>query len=356
MSFMQIAHRRRLLSASKSTNRIVAKYAGEYSGLSVARSRHASTSFNNNVIFAGGTPSSTTFTNSVDAYDNALVRTTITALQQARSNFYGTALPSYAFFGGGTIASDASINTSYSNRVDSYNAALTRSSLSNLGTARRHAEAAATQGYALFAGGNNTNVLAVVDAYNDEGSKTTSPTSLSTARQGQRGASFAGYALFAGGQTTAAGVSGVIATIDAYEGLTKITNPQGLSVARTGPASAIAGNYCLFTGGTTGSPSKVVDVYDTSLTRLTPLSLSIARQNHSGTSLSDFAIFAGGIDNNTTDVFDKTLVRSSPENLSSNRWLFASASVGRYAVFSGGVVNSSGACSSTADVYTIQYE
>ena len=171
------------------------------------------------------------------------------------------------------------------------------------------------------------------------GSKITSftrstPTELSTARRYLAGASVGNYALFAGGQINS---SSYVATVDAYDSSLTRSTPTALSTARNRLAGASVGNYALFAGG---NSSSTVDAYDSSLTRSTPTALSTARDRLAGASVGNYALFAGGkIDSSyvaTVDAYDSSLTRSTPTALSTARDSLAGASVGNYALFAGG--------------------
>jgi hypothetical protein len=58
-----------------------------------------------------------------------------------------------------------------------------------------------------------------------------------------------------------------------------------LLVARHYLSATTVGNYALFGGGYAGSPSAVVDAYNTSLTRSTPTALSVARYSLASTNV-----------------------------------------------------------------------
>src|SRR5690606_17848907 len=61
----------------------------------------------------------------------------------------------------------------------------------------------------------------------------------------------------------------------------------------------------LFAGGyVDGSASNVVDAYNTSLTRSTPTALSANRYNLAGSSVGDYALFAGGSTVSVSNVVD----------------------------------------------------
>ena len=115
-------------------------------------------------------------------------------------------------------------------------------------------------------------------------------TELSTARRALAGASVGNYALFAGGQSG----SSYYSTVDAYNSSLARSTPTELSTAGGNGAGASVGNYALFAGGTNGSILTTVDAYNSSLTRSTPTELSTARYYLAGASVGNYALFAGG--------------------------------------------------------------
>ena len=68
--------------------------------------------------------------------------------------------------------------------------------------------------------------------------------------------------------------------------------------------------------------------------------LSQARDNLAGTSVGNYALFAGGSSKasyqSTVDAYNSSLVRSTPTALSEARHYLAATSVGNYALFGGG--------------------
>ena len=106
--------------------------------------------------------------NTVDAYNAALVRSTPTNLSQARGYVSATTVGNYALFGGGATTL---LNTDNSNIVDAYNIDLVHSTPTNLSQARGNIAATTVGNYALFGGGyitDDSNVFKYydnVDAY-----------------------------------------------------------------------------------------------------------------------------------------------------------------------------------------------
>ena len=123
--------------------------------------------------------------------------------------------------------------------------------------------------------------------------------------------------------------------------------------ARNGLAGTSVGNYALFAGGS--GNSNVVDAYDTSLTRSTPTALSVARRSLAGASVRAYALFAGGSASgdasNVVDAYDTSLTRSTPTSLSAARENLTGASVGGYALFAGGYASDN--ASNVIDVYLL---
>ena len=304
-------------------------------------------------FIAGSTPSRSAV---VDAYDTILTRTTPTALSQVRHLLAATNVGNYALFGGG-------YDSSYSAVVDAYDTSLTRSTPTALSQAR-DALAATTvasaggsspqSGYALFGGGYAGSYSAVVDAYDTSLTRST-PTALSQARTRLAATSIGNYALFGGG-------SGPSAVVDAYDTSLTRTTPTELSQARSNLAATNIGNYALFGGGQTGpfsGNSDVVDAYDTSLTRSTPTGLSRAMSGLVATTIaptggpspqSGYALFGEVGGSAVVDAYDTSLIRSTPMGLSQARTGLAATSVGNYALFGGGRASSN---SAVVDAYTI---
>ena len=170
----------------------------------------AATTVGNYGLFGGGAFDFYSYSATVDAYSGALVRSTPTALSQARSILAATAVGNYALFGGGL--------TTGTTTVDAYSGALVRSTPTSLSRAMSTFAATAVGNYALFGGGSvldssyNTVCFATVDAYSGALVRST-PTSLSQARSNLAATTVGDYALFGGGEGAGSNYS---ATVDAY--------------------------------------------------------------------------------------------------------------------------------------------
>lgn len=265
--------------------------------LSEARYELAGASVGNFALFAGGATYSTAsgerMLDTVDAYNSSLTRSTPTALSMKRFRFAGASVGGYALFAGGEeeiIGAGGLATSRRSDTVDAYNGSLTRSTPTALSQARERLAGASVGNYAVFAGGGEgANDFNTVDAYNASLTRTT-PTELSVARSYLAGASVGNFALFAGGGDT----------VDAYNASLTRNTPTALSQSRLSPAGAsIGSDYALFAGGKNNSSSQAdpyaaVDAYDTSLTRSILPELDSADSGMASASVGSYALFGGG--------------------------------------------------------------
>ena len=303
----------------------------------------------NFAIFAGGqSDANSVGTSAVDTYDSELSRSTPSIyLSEARRDLAGTGIGIYALFGGGYTTPSNVLDT-----VDVYDNYLTHTNATALSSARYGLSAAAgTQ--ALFGGGNST-----VDAYDDSLTRS-SPQGLSSSRMYLSASNLGDIVLFGGGATSS--------VVDSYDGSLTRTILDSLSIARGYIASATVGEYVLFAGGLGDYSYSTVDVYDSTLTRLSSgvPRLSVARFLLAGTSLNGMALFGGGnissritsySPSNVVDVFDSDLTRVLATELDAARYSLAATSVGSYILFSGGVNKSTAIqqqSSFTVDAYKI---
>lgn len=251
--------------------------------------------YNNYALFGGGDEDGR-----VDAYSASLTLVIAANLAKPRYNLIATRNRFYALFAGGYNPSTA-ITYSYE-AVDAYDNALTRTSPKGLSAARGENMAAAKVGsYALFAGGKvGSTHYSGVDAYN--GSLTRSAASpLVSARAEFAAAAVGDYALFGGGYTSENSFQ--VPTMNAYDKNLTRSTPAALSTARGDLAAATVGDYALFGGGlTVDGSSAVVDIYDSTLTRtISKVGLSAARYSLAAATVGSYGIFAGGFGNLTGD-------------------------------------------------------
>lgn len=335
-----------------------ALYHGSANVLSANSFQNAGASVGNYALIAGGRTSSSTYFNTINVYDDSLTRTTPITLSVAKCGLSGASVGNYALFAGG-LSGAGNVTSSYQSGVDAYDDALSKTTPTSLSVARYGMASASIENYAIFAGGDSyesstTTKESTVDAYNDSLTRT-NPSSLSTPTEYFAGTSIEGYALFGGGR----GGTTLNSVIVYNNSLTKTTG-DSLSVARYSLGAASNNNYALFAGGLDSNAAvyygyNIVDAYDSTLTHTVPSPLSVACQKPTGGTSPDYCLFAGGYATSAISnvcSYDTSLTLQSLQILSAARYDFASATVGGYMLFAGGQIP--GGQSSNVDTYTIE--
>ena len=321
------------------------EYGGTAAGLMENRVNPAAASVGNYLIFFGGRNESSYLTSTaVDAYNTSLTKVSITQLSLNGRDALGTAsIGNYALFAGGYTDF---INDLMTTGVAVYDKSLTYShTRTNLSCSNYNGLGGVAGGsvgnYAVFAGGESRRnsdekifKQSNVTAYNASLTKV-NISALSSVMSYMKSASVGKYVVFLGG----------VASCAYNDALTK-TRLESHSASDRGVSF---GNYALFnTGGT-------IYAYDTSLTRTTQSTLTYERSGCGGTSLKDYAIFAGGYDAGdyeaVVDFFDTSLTKTRGTNMAQARSLCAGGTVGDYALFAGGTTGRSSYVA-TVDVYT----
>ena len=341
------------------------KKYGTTQALSSARIRIGATSVGDYALFAGGGTSTSTSkqTTTVDTYTSGLTKnTTLTGLTTARYVDAAASLGNYAFFVGGLAGSTAS------KVVDIYNGSLSKlTNPTNLSYSACYNAGASNSNYAIFAGGVSANTDGVsrkyTYAYNSSAQQASSVESLAKARQGLASATVGDYVLFVGGASSR--------DVDAYgSSLEKNTNLDVISQTTRSMGAASFGDRALFAGGVDGAilggtKYDRVYVYDTSLTMTTMIQpLSVARSLPAAVNLGDFVFFTGGAKDSagsytaadTVDAYDSQLTKvvfDGSEPLSVARYWHSGTSIGDYALFAGGQGVAGTGIVDTVDVYTI---
>lgn len=318
-------------------------------------------------LFAGGMVRGDNYASSmVEAYNKSLIQSIPSELSFNAVDFATANVGNYVLFGGGCIidSNDATVRVA---TVDAYNKSLVRSTPTALSKGRRRLIGANNNNYALFGGGDAYESGLVkdttVDAYNASLVRTI-PTPLSVGRDYLAGAQAGDYALFAGGIPSSGNHSGGYSNvIDVYNASLVRTTPITLSVARAYLAGASVGRYALFGGGLQGSgiKSNIIDVYNDSLVMTTPLALSEARQRLCSTSHPEFAFFGLGSptdstsegNGNVVDAVNTDLVLVTPEPAPLHRRRLACTFVGDYILISGGLNNVGGTDCTLVEVYQV---
>lgn len=215
-----------------------------------------------------------------------------------------------------------------------------------LSSARLDAAADTVGDYALFAGGrtkdNSVSTTKTVDVYNRSLTHL-SPMELGTARQTHKANHVGDYMLVAAGHSGTKHLSEV-ETFD--KSLVRGTATSFSGNVYTNFGVAALKNYALFAGGCDNNVSSgfknTMNVYDKSLTKVTADTLSVARQYIAGAAVNGVAIFAGGSKvltgtvYNTVDAYTSSLTRKTLTSLNVKRAAMAGAYVGEHALFAGG--------------------
>lgn len=325
-------------------------YFGTIDPLTTARYRGSSVAFPTGyALFTGGSTNS-----KLDVYDTSLTHTS----KYGGRRYWdmgATTNGTYAIFAGGNYT-----DTGYddlSNYASCVNESLTSSSKELLSVARSKMGAGRVGNYAVFAGGHSSSdYVKTVDAVDQSLTKTIAPDLRNGSIKCQ--AANAGQSLLIA-LNDAGGVSN---GVDVYNSsLTKGSFLSlNLSTEDTGHPNELVGvnfgDKAVFTRY--GS----VVVFDSSLTR-TNLSVTLtAGYEPAATSSDQFLVFAGGRNpqyavaaTNTVDVFDTSLTRTQGEPLTVGRRWMCAEKVGSYFLFAGGTTSENyyGQTKDTVEAYLI---
>ena len=315
-------------------------YYGNANDLSVARTRLRAASVSNYALFAGGLHG-TVYEDVVDTYSSNLVKGTAANLPQYAMEMCAGSVGDHAVFAGGQMGT-----SSYYNGVVAYDLNLTKNtSISNMSNRRNRGATGNVEDYILFAGGSTTRT---VDAYSSKLVKQ-SLSDLSGSRNDFLGLKIGEHCIFPGG---ASGVT-PYATVDIYDKNLVKSTATALSTARRHFMGAVTGEHALIAGGvinSDGDTTSTVETYDSSLVKGTVANLTANSAWNFATSLKGFAIFPY-VSDGVTDVYSENLVKQSLEYYGKVRHNAPGTSVGDYAIFAGGGENDT--CVATTDVYQI---
>lgn len=121
------------------------------------------------------------------------------------------------------------------------------------------------------------------------------------------------------------------------------TTTSNLSKARSGMASATIGDYAIIAGGSNYDEASVttVDVYNSSLTKVSASALSQQRRSFAAATFGGYAMFLGGyadgVITNRTDLYNASLTRTTMQPNYCSRMNHGMAVAGNtYAVIAGG--------------------
>lgn len=158
------------------------------------------------------------------------------------------------------------------------------------------------------------------------------------------------------------GVAGIARQFFGEPELVYYGTTTALSNAREELAATTIGDYALFAGGLYNDSTlrNTVDTYNKSLVKGTATNLSTKRYGLKATTVGDYALFAGGLVgsfndwsySDAVDSYTSNLTKGTPTALSTARSNFAATTVGNYALFAGGNIDASDSTGYTGSVET----
>lgn len=314
-------------------------YQGEATAMSIARGDFAAANAGNYLLFAGGWTGGYysdgyTVTNVVDAYNASLTRSTPTALTTARSELAGAWVGTSALFYGGYVSS------SYHGERTWYNASLTKTQTSS--TRWSCATGGSWSGKAIIAGGGERSSSPSDYLWKyDELGTTGSGSGMGYSAMFPAVATNSSYLVVAGGGGTSDS-SKPIATAMGFNSSFTRTTATSLSVARAVPTGGTIGSYAVITGGHNSSDAtayKIVDAYNTSLTKTTADNMSYNHYwKHQCVTLNGLLIVYGGASGHV-DCYDASLTHTIEDApaLSNANTRMAAGVIGDYGLFAGGL-------------------
>lgn len=223
--------------------------------------------------------------------DTIIKGPTVDNLSQARIELAGGTIGDYAIFAGGRPIT----GSAFYNNVDAYNSYLVKTLIESLSVARSQCGATSVGDYLVVGtgfyqgGGQTTNT---VDGYNSNLTKNVLTGFLESSKLYGRASFPNKYAVFAGGMyCTEPSSETILTTINVYDVSLTRSNPASLSVARS-PGGSNLGNLVIFAGGigVRYSFTDTVDFFDEDFVR-TVGNTSVADSGYKGTSNSNYAIF-----------------------------------------------------------------
>lgn len=359
----------------------VIKYGGEIAPLSdinhVAISvsapyAHISTSAL--ALIAGGSTGniSTGVLDTVEAYDNNLIKFAAPNLDTAVYSGFGGSLWDTSSYGPNSIVAGGGVGTNSSGDASSTvtcydSTSLVKSSLAALSDARFYGASVDIWNNAvIFAGGyNGDDAFSTVDIYTKQLTKI-SGSDLSIATIHNAGASNRTYAIITGGQSSMSSTDRTYYDIaEAYDSEYTKQQISSLTYPTSYHCGTTAGVYALFMGGTytvngsRRSYSNSCDIYDRNLTKThvttpfsasQPVAVTLRRSAIDDIVSVISGIYAGTISNAYTAFScDTDLTFTQLTNLSAPRYDICAVSTVRYAVFAGG--NGNGGCKDVVDAY-----
>lgn len=323
-------------------------YYDDAQSLSLAKASFGTASSNQFALFAGGRVDQGSYykdsiTNSVNAYDSSLTRTSPTALAEKKYSAAGGFNGSHYIFAGGTSLNQDQTYYAGSKTVDIYDQSLTILSGESLPYTGQNRGIVTSDGsFLIYQKSTSAKHFCI---YNVDLTITEfSP--LSDSFLYTFGAKIRDFTIFANYKTGETSALSNDLTESPLDPLFSLRNNMG---------TASTTDYAIFAGGGTSSTNAVssVDAYGYDLSHINAPELSIARYNIDGGEFSGHAILAAGMPVRvaTIDAYNNVLTRENPEGFSPNRYMCGIASVGNYLLVAGGMIRS-GTYSSVVNIFT----
>lgn len=314
-------------------------YYGEITPLNMVKKLIAATSINGCALFAGGENGLDDISDALEMYDTSLVKTSA-KLKQEKTRVSATSLGAHAIFAGGygpTTGDSLVTGTDSTTEVEAYTSSLVRLD-TELSLGKNQVIGASNNKYAVFANGYYGKGTGAahdsIDAF-DESLTRKAPQAIGGANISRVGISHNDYAVF---------MNSYSGSVWAYNAsLTKLS-PVAVDKGKTGTSDAYLGGgsvngYILIHGHLQSLYDSVdVEVYDASLTKLSPILCVRRRIWPKGVNLNGNLVVGNGDSFGSTyiEVFDASLTCSIQANHKTKWYSPAVATAGNFVLFAGG--------------------
>lgn len=261
--------------------------------------------------FAGGVKDNGYFENIVEFYDNSLVKSSLTKLSESRSYLASAVIGDYILFAGGRALKSGYLSELGSKTVDSYSKSGTKLNLEL--SQKRYGLVGVTVGnYALFAGGLYVGTD-IPDCFDSSLTRNLNATEMLVNYKFYAAATSVGdYAIIVGGKSTPKEdllSSDIYGNAEIYNSSLTRVSTISIGIKACDLAATSLGEYAVFAGGNSDAgyydavePCKYVNYFDSSLTLKVADNLLYARQKHAGVTIGNYALFGGGT-HNTVEVY-----------------------------------------------------
>lgn len=318
-------------------------YYGTIEPLTKATSGNAAFTVGEYAVFGEGISYGTYAT----AYHKTLTRYTLQNLKAERSYGMGAATEKIGLFPGGTQTFGSEKFAS----VEGYNDALTKIDAPDLTQALWLLGVAATERYVVVAGGNTADYKNANDAQAyDENLTKRNISYLAQKKYHHAAVSFAGYAVFAGGYNSELSI--FYFDVEVYDDNLTKSNIAALNYSLQHKDGACTQNHMLIVTNS----RRILEIYDKDLVKnVSDIALNSPLENqYASANMRNHVVFAGGGNTPTNSALciDDELTQSVLPPISVARRNFAAAAVGSYALFAGGIIdNTTSTNQSVVDVY-----